>query len=192
MLAVPAWQRYLFVSTVCSSCQSVFVTNAMLTPLTDMDSSHERVFQFIGKDIVGQVGSLLVMSGLSSTVDSNPRRFVKTAHLLQQTGVGLLYLTPFYPHWFMSIGGVSNMMISVSFMCFGALNAKCIQKAAAEKNNAGQMYATLTIQQTLASSIGLGLGLTLKTWCPLPDEVYFALFGVGRIWSYNRGINSIL
>jgi len=189
---IPSWQRYLFVSTVCSSCQSVFVTNAMLTSLTDMDSSQTRVLQFVGKDIIGQLGSLLVMSGLSTTVDSKPRRFVRLAHVLQQGSMGFMYLAPLYPQWFLTIGGVSNMLASVSFMCFGALNAKCIQVAAAEKGNAGELYARLTIQQTLASTLGLGLGLGLKTVCPLPDEVYFVLFGLGRVWSYNKGLSTVL
>jgi hypothetical protein len=179
----------MFASTVLSSCQSVLSTEAMLTVLGSSEA--QRAMNYIGKDILGQLGGLLVMTGLSKTVDSNPQRVIKLAHVLQQTSMGMLLLSPLCPSYFLPIAGLANVCSNLSFMSFGGINAKCIQSVSTD-HNVGELYTKLAINQTLASTLGLTLGMGLTWGVDLPAEVLFSVLGIGRVVSYQKAVYKIL
>lgn len=179
----------LFASTVLSSCQSVLSTEAMLSALTVMQG--DQTWNYVGKDVLGQLGSLFVMMGLSKTVDRNPHRFIALSHGMQQASMALMLLSPMLPHYFLPLAGVANMCSGISFMGFGAVNAKCIQKLSFVENNVGELYTKLTIQQTLASTVGLTAGMFLAKHGFSSHEL-FVVLGVGRVASHYWAVSKLL
>ena len=186
----PAFQRFsrwMFVSTFMASCQNVLSTDAMLTLLSVM--SEQRTFNYIGKDVVGQLSSLAVMMGFTKHIDANPRHFMGQSLLLHQTSMTILLVSPTVPAYFLPLAGFGNMLSNVAFMGFGGINAKCIQ-ALATDNNVGELYSKLTITQTLASSLGLTAGVALST---LPaTEVWFTALGLGNMLCYYKAVTNVL
>lgn len=186
----PAFQRFsrwMFVSTCLASCQNVLSTDAMLTLLSVMNE--QRTLNYIGKDVVGQLSSLAVMMGFTKHIDANPRRFMGQSLLLHQTSMTILLVSPTVPAYFLPLAGFGNMLSNVAFMGFGSINAKCIQ-ALATDNNVGELYAKLTITQTLASSLGLTAGVALST---LPGtEVWFTALGLGNMFCYYKAVTNVL
>jgi hypothetical protein len=184
------FSKWMFVSTVFGSCQHVLSTDAMLTMLALMNE--ERTLNFIGKDIVGQLSSLAVMMGLTKHIDSDPRKFMFQSQFLYQTSMSLMLLAPACSTYFLPIAGLGNMLGNVAFMGFGGINAKCIQ-ALATDNNVGELYSKLTITQTLASSIGMSLGVALSTAPSVPgSELWFVALGVGNVFCYYKAVTNVI
>jgi len=151
-------------------------------------------FHYIGKDIAGQVGGLAVMHQMSKRADSDSIRFLKRSLWLQQTAVCLESTTPLLPvSCFIPIAGGANMLTCVAFTGIGATNAKVIQKLAVD-DNVGEVYAKLTMLNTLASSVGMGMGLVVSA--VLPDHgtrlCLLPVLGMLRCWAYTKAVDNLL
>ncbi len=182
---------WLAASTVLLSTQSVLSTQAMLQMLT-LGSTEAQVFNFVGRDVLGQLGGLAVMIGLTKRIDKNPHKFVWFAHAMQQSSMLLLLSTPHLPvQFFLPVSALSNVFMNVSFIGYGSLSAKCIQKFS-DGSNMGEMYSKLTIHQTLASTLGLSLGiLCTETSTALPNACFVAL-GIARVFCYQKAVTKVL
>jgi len=184
--------RWMAASTLLSSCQSVLVTEAMLHVLM-ADTAGYQVFNYVGRDVLGQLGSLCVMMGLTKHIDKHPKRFLLFSHTLQQCAVASVLLTPSLPsHWFLPVAAFSNVCLNVSFMGFGSISAKCINHFAREQNNVGELYSKLTVHGTLASSLGLSLGMLLSKSALVSPEAACVALGVARILSYQKAVSKLL
>ncbi len=188
------WKHFsgwLSASTLLSSCQSVLVTEAMLHALM-ADTTGYQVFNYVGRDVLGQLGGLCVMMGLTKQIDKHPQKFVLFSHALQQCSVACLLITPSIPgHWFLPMAAVANVCANGAFIGFGSINAKCIQTLSNGNNNVGELYSKLSVQQTLASTVGMSLGL-LFTKSTLPPEVFCAVLGFARIICYQKAVTKVL
>lgn len=183
-------------STLASSCQSVLSTEAMLTVLVD---SSAHTWNYVGRDVLGQLGGLMVMAGMTKNTDKNPVKSLWVSHGLQQASMALILCTPSLPaDLFLPVAAAANMCANVAFINYGSLNAKCIQKLSADKNNVGELYSKLTLQQTLASTIGLSVGMVLNECCtsaaivPLDARLLFLVLGCIRVHCCNRAVRSVL
>jgi hypothetical protein len=180
---------WLAASTLLSSCQSVLSTEAMLRVLLH-NTAETQIVNFVGRDVLGQLGSLVVMMGLAKHIDRRPQEFLMFSHLLQQTSMACVLLTPMLPSsWFLPVAAVGNVCANVSFIGFGSINAKCIQ--ALSKDNIGELYSKVTMHSTLASTVGLSLGMLL-TKSALSPEVSFAVLGVARVFTYHKAVKKVL
>ena len=179
-----------FVSTVCVSVQMTMSTHSMLDAV---GSSDDRTGNYIGKDILGQLGGLMYMSKMAEHVDREPSKFILFSGLVQQTSIILMSSTPlFEPHYFLPVAGLSNAMSNVSFTGYGAINAKCVQEMS--DNNIGEMYAKITVINTMASSIGMALGVVVCMY--IPDHAVrtslLPIIGACRIYSYNKAVEGLI
>ena len=177
-----------------SSCQSVLSTEAMLTVLLGTEA---HTWNYVGRDVLGQLGGLLVMSGLTKHTDRQPHQFIKVSHGLQQASMAILMCTPLVdPSWFLPVAAAANVCANISFIGFGSINAKCIQKLSGENNNVGELYAKLSVHQTLASTLGLSMGMLLNEHsCYFPEgapSFFFAALGVLRVVSYSKAVKNVL
>lgn len=183
---------WLAVSTVASSAQSVLSTEAMLTMLLGTES---HTWNYVGRDVLGQLGGLLVMSGLTKQTDKNPGRFLWMSHALQQASMALLLYTPeLSPSLFMPVAAIANICTNVSFIGYGSLNAKCIQKLSSGHSNVGELYSKLTVYQTLASTVGLSMGMMLNESVHTSLHTYplFFLLGLVRVYCCNQAVKKVL
>jgi len=181
-----------FVSTIFVSAETALTTHSMLNAINN-DSEFIRTFNYIGKDIIGQIGGLTYMAKMGQKADDNPKKFLLYSNILQQSAYMSISITPLLSNYFLPIAGLSNILSNISYTGFGAINAKCIQKLAID-NNVGEIYAKISVINTLGSSIGLLIGLCITTL--MPNQILrlsiIPLFALARVLSYNKAINDII
>lgn len=191
----PKYSEYLawsFISNLIVSAESAISTHSMLAVL-GVQSEAYRTFNYVGKDIIGQLGALGYISKMSSKADEEPYKFLQYSHIVQQLSYGSMFCTPLVPDLFLPIAGCSNILTNISFAGFGAVNAICIQKLATN-NNIGELYAKLSIINMIGSSIGLAVGVAITMF--VPDHTtrlcLTPVLAAGRIYSLNRAVRTVL
>lgn len=89
--------RYVFyngLSVYLSSMEFVISTHTMLNVVTTESTNTMNVsMNMIGKDIFGQIGSLMVINKISKHSDKNPDTFLKYSVALEQSSLLLESLT---------------------------------------------------------------------------------------------------
>lgn len=187
------YMKWSFVSNVLVSIQTAMSTHSMLNVVSDPEGEAYRTINYIGKDVIGQVSALVYMSHMSDKSDSKPMHFLVYSNLIQQTSFIMLSVTPLMSHsLFLPLAGVSNLMSNVSFTGYGAINAKCIQSMS--NNNTGEIYSKITTLNTLASSIGLGIGIGVCLFLP-EHEIRIGLLpiiGMARVYTYNKAVEDLI
>ena len=185
--------KWSFISNVLVSIESAMATNNMLSAIGSEHSSDYRTINYIGKDIIGQIGGVLYMAKMSEQADRCPKKFLVYSNIIQQSSYILMASTSmFSPSFFLPIAGVANIFSNISFTGYGAINAKCIQEMS--RNNMGEMYAKITTINTAASSIGLLLGVGICTLIP-DDNIRLCVMpfiGIARVYSYNKAIEDLI
>jgi hypothetical protein len=180
-------------SNIITSVEAAISTDSMLQVIGECSESY-RTMNYIGKDIIGQVGGLAYMAKLGKTADKNPKSFLLYSNMMQQLSFISITVTPLLSsNLFLPVAGMSNVMQNICFTGFGAINAKCIQTLAID-NNIGEIYAKITIINTIGSSIGLIIGLGITSI--VPDHSVrlglVPLFGLLRVHTFNRAIRDIV
>lgn len=180
-----------FTSNILASAQQVLVTHNMLLGINACDSDNSRTLNYIGKDIIGQMGSLAYMAKMAKKADKNPSKFLNYSNVFQQTSYMVVYIIPLLGNdWFLPIAGAANIMSNISFAGFGAINAKCISTLA-EGDNVGEIYAKLAVINTLGSSLGMLLGLGMLSFVPEYKLVLIPVLGVLRIYTFNQAVKKL-
>lgn len=183
-----------FLSNVLVSAESVIATHNMLATI-DINSTTDsvRTFNYIGKDIIGQIGGLYYMSKIGDKTDKEPKTILLYSNCIQQISYTAVCMTPYFPNYFLPVAGMSNIFSNICFTGFGAVNAQCIQKLAID-NNIGEIYAKIGIICTTGSSIGLILGLSIIA--KIPDNSsqlsILPLIAASRIYTINKAVSSVL
>ena len=191
----PKYTQYVgwsFVSNVLVSMESAMSTHSMLNAIgTDVETI--RTVNYIGKDIIGQIGCLAYISKTGEKADKEPRQFLSYSNILQQVSYVSICATPMLPEYFLPVAGFSNILSNISFIGFGAINAKCIQKLA-NNENIGEIYAKVSIFNTIGSSVGLFIGLGIIT--AVPDHYtricFIPFIACGRILAFNRAVKGLI
>ena len=182
-----------FLSNVIVSVETVLSTHSLLSALSTNESEIVRTFNYVGKDIIGQIGSLWYLSKIGNNVDKNPKKLILYSNIIQQSSFLLNCLTPIFPESFILIAGVSNIISNISFTGFGAVNARSIQELAID-DNVGEIYAKISVVNTIGSSIGMVIGLCVSSMFPDHETrmILIPLFGLARIYTYNKCISGLL
>ena len=156
-----------FLSNIIVSLENAMASHSILSAI-DGTSEALRTANYIGKDVLGQMGGLIYLARISQRIDQSPRSFLLYSSIVQQTAFLAIYCTPLIPSsYFLPLAGGANILANVAFAGFGAVNAKCVQRLAID-NNTGEIYAKVSLANTMGSSLGLlgGLGLVIL----LPDH----------------------
>ena len=191
----PKYIQYVgwsFVSNVLVSMESAMATHSMLHAIgTNVETI--RTVNYIGKDIIGQIGCLAYISKSGKKADKEPRQFLFYSNILQQLSYVSICATPMLPEYFLPVAGLSNILSNISFIGFGAINAKCIQKLATDEN-IGEIYAKVSVFNTIGSSVGLFIGLGIIT--AVPDHYsrmcFIPIIACGRILAFNCAVNGLI
>ena len=179
-----------FVSNTFLSIETAISTHSMLHAVSGKNEISS--INYIGKDIIGQIGSLVYIVNHSDSIDNQTKKFLFQANILQQTSYFLMSMTPLYSSQFLLIAGTSNILSNMSFISYGAVNAKYITKLALD-NNIGEIYSKLTIINSLGSSLGLLMGLGITILIPSHEErlCLIPILGFLRIYSFNLALKNI-
>jgi len=193
----PSYGKYVgwsCFSNMVVSVESVLSTHSMLSVVGQASSELTLSVNYIGKDIIGQLGGLMYMNKMGQKADKDPNKFVNYSLGFQQSSVIMECLTPLLPmYMFIPIAGVANVGKNISATGMGAVNAKIIQKLA-QDNNVGEIYAKISVLNTLGSTVGMSIGLILAAFIPdhttrlclIPFLTYI------RIRSYYKAIDGLL
>jgi len=176
------------------SIEGVLSTHSMLSVIGHTNSELNFSLNYIGKDIIGQLGGLYYMNKMGQKADKDHIKFIKYSMIFQQTSIFMECGTPLLPvSFFIPVAGIANIGKNIAFTGIGAINAKIIGKLAKD-NNIGEIYAKISVLNTLASTIGMGVGLIIAA--RVPDH-YMRLsimpfFACIKIYSYNKAIQNII
>ena len=181
-------------SNMVISVESVLSTHSMLSVIGSTSNELAFSVNYVGKDIVGQIGGLWYMNRMGVKADREPVTFVKHSMILQQSAILLECATPLIPvAAFLPVAGFANISKNISFTGFGAVNAKII-KTLAEEDNIGEIYAKVSVLNTIGSSLGMGMGLAIAAYVP-DHEMRIGLipFLAGiRVYSYNKAVETLI
>jgi hypothetical protein len=191
----PKYAQYIkwsFISNIIVSAEFVLSTHSVLNSVS-INTDTIRTVNYIGKDIIGQVGSLLYLSQIGTKPDDNSKKFLLQSNLIQQTSLFIECLTPNFANYFIYISGGANIAANISFLGIGSVTAKCIQTLATD-NNTGEVYAKIGAINTISSSIGMALGLCIMSVLPSNEGVFLMIpvLGMLRIYTVGKAIDGIL
>lgn len=181
-------------SNIIVSIESVLSTHSMLSIVGQTSNELTLSVNYISKDIVGQLGGLWYINKIGKKVDNDSSNFIKNSLLFQQTAVFMECATPLLPiYLFIPFAGIANTGKNISFTGIGAINAKIIQKLA-QDDNIGEIYAKITVLNTVGSTLGMGIGLCIASY--IPDHstrlCLMPFLTVMRIYTYNKAVENIL
>lgn len=182
-----------FISNLIVSSESVLSTHSMLSAVSTDNTELVRTVNYVGKDIIGQIGGLFYMSKMGEKSDKNPKKFLLYSNIIQQSTYIANCITPILPNHFLYIAGSANVATNISFTGFGSINTRCIQILAID-NNIGEIYAKISVVNTIGSSLGMILGLYFTYLFPEHESRLFLIpiLGIGRIYTYKKAIEDII
>ena len=181
-------------SNVLISIESVLSTHSMLSVVGHASTELTLSVNYIGKDIIGQIGGLYFMDKMGKKSDKDPPKFIKLSMGIQQYAIFMECATPLLPMYtFIPIAGVANIGKNIAATGVGAINAKIIQTLAQE-DNVGEIYAKISVLNTLGSTIGMGIGLFIAA--KIPDHTtrlcLMPFITTMRIISYNNALKDLI
>jgi predicted membrane-bound spermidine synthase len=102
----PLYAQYVGWSCISNALISVETAVATHNMLDAMSSGSDtlRTVNYIGKDVIGQLGGLWFMSKMSYKADKYPKRFLLYSNLIQQMAYMGICATPLAPDYFLPIG----------------------------------------------------------------------------------------
>jgi hypothetical protein len=181
-------------SNTVMSIEGVLSTHSMLSVIGKTSNELTVSVNYIGKDIIGQIGGLFYINRIGKKADKNPISFIKHSMVLQQSAVLLECSTTLLPvDAFIPVAGIANISKNISSIGFGAVNAKIIQKLAID-DNVGEIYSKISMFNTIGSSLGMGIGLVIVSYLPeheLRIGIIPILAGI-RIYSYKKAIEGLV
>jgi hypothetical protein len=160
--------KWSFLSNIISSTEDSISTHCLLSTLGTVNNDIVVSYNYIGKNLIGQIGGLLFVSKFSNTIDKEQKKHFYTSIGLNQFSVYIDCFMPFFKfnsNIFLLLAGGSNIMKNISWIGYGAVNASIIQKLSID-NNISEIYSKISIVNTLASSIGMVCGLSIVYYIP--------------------------
>lgn len=184
--------KWSFISNTISSTQYVLSTHSMFTAIGKDNDQFNILYNYILKDVCGQLGSLYYINKTCNLTDKNPRKHIKNTLYLQQLSVYTECVTPYVPiSMFLPLAGTANITKNITGIGIGAVNAKIIQKLSID-NNVGEVYSRISILNTISASIGMSFGLFLVNIIGDFTILILPFLSCLRIWSYNKSIENII
>ena len=155
------------INSFSTSISSVIAMNSMLSSIMIKPSYTDIVATtYVGKDIIGQLGGLFYSLYTGKKADKQPEKYITNGIAMQQYS---LYLENFSvliknSDLILPYLGFSTILQNISFISIGAVNANNLQKLG--KENIGELYCKVASINTLASSIGMIVGISIVNFIP--------------------------
>lgn len=172
--------KWSAINNFTTSISSVISTNSMLHSINIPNPSYESIItlNYVGKDIIGQFGSLLYSWKKGKNSDVEPLKHIIYGGIFLQTSFCIENLTPLITNssYILPILGFSNIIKNISFISIGSVNIQNIQQIS-KGHNIGEIYSKIASINTIASTLGMVIGIviihfvpshTIRTLCILP------------------------
>jgi hypothetical protein len=143
-------QKYISlmgINSMINSCASVLSTNSMLSVVTETPSYSDIIsINYIGKDIVGQIGGLYYVLKTGKNADKKPYNYITKGIIFQQISYNLENFLPniINKNYFLPTLGFTSLLKNISFISIGAVNANNLQKLS-NKESIGELYSKVSI-----------------------------------------------
>ncbi|KAA0064767.1 protein root UVB sensitive 3 isoform X1 [Cucumis melo var. makuwa] len=126
-------------------------------------------FQWFLRDLTGMLGGILFTFYQGSNLDSNAKMWRLVADFMNDLGMLMDLVSPLFPSAFMLIVCLGSLSRSFTGVASGATRAALTQHFALQ-NNAADISAKEGSQETVATMIGMAIGMLLARitmGCPL-------------------------
>ncbi|ESR51170.1 protein root UVB sensitive 3 [Citrus sinensis] len=117
-------------------------------------------FQWFLRDLTGMLGGVLFTFYQGSNLDSNAKMWRLVADLMNDLGMLMDLLSPLFPSAFAFVVCLGSLSRSFTGVASGATRAALTQHFALQ-NNAADISAKEGSQETMATMIGMALGMLL-------------------------------
>ena len=162
-----SYVKWMSIHNFSSSVSSVISTNSMLGSVINTPSyTSVLAVNYVGKDIIGQLGSLVYAWKTGKGADREPLKYITKGGIILQTSFFVENCTPLISNniFIMPFLGFSSLLKNVSFISIGAVNAKNIQKLS--DGNIGEFYSKSASINTMSSTLGMIVGIGIIHMIP--------------------------
>lgn len=135
-------------------------------------------FQWFLRDLTGMLGGILFTLYQGSDLDSNAKMWRLVADLMNDLGMLMDLLSPLFPSAFIFVVCLGSLSRSFTGVASGATRAALTQHFALQ-NNAADISAKEGSQETVATMIGMALGMILaRITMGLPLAIWFSFLSL--------------
>lgn len=184
--------KWSFLTNFVSSIEYTLSLHSMLSVRSSFGADLTFSANFIGKDAIGQVGSLYYIYRKSKKYDTDTSKIGMTTVGIQEVSVFCESLTPLIGEpYFLPLTSLTGIGKNISMVGIGSINAKILKDISTD--NIGELYAKATICNTLSSSLGTAVGLGIIYLIP-DDTTRLAVFPpliAIRMWSFLKLLNLV-
>lgn len=183
-----------------SSATTVFATQSLLQAVgvgAKKSLPAAAGINWVLKDGLGRLGRLSVSTRFGTSFDSNLKRFRFSTSLVYAVAVGLEFLTPLAPRYFLLLASVANVGKSVGLATHISTQPSFV-KNFARQDNLSDLTAKAQAQQMVADNFGLAMAVSLSYACrndprarQLLPLLAFPLLATGDLCSIYRELKSI-
>lgn len=185
------YKYWNFISQVCSGVNFSLSTNSILISMDITNPITSGTAAFIYKDIIGQTSTLLYSHlPITKYIDKKPKKYSIYTCSLVQISCLCENLIVFYPNLFLPLSISGSILKNCGFTGLSGINIKCIYRLT--NNNEGEFYAKLNASNSVASSIGMGLGIMINQFYPTYTMIFFPIFSLIHVYSFNRCVKICL
>lgn len=141
-------------------------------------------FQWFLRDLTGMLGGILFTFYQGSNLDSNAKMWRLVADLMNDLGMLMDLLSPLFPSAFIFIVCLGSLSRSFTGVASGATRAALTQHFALQ-NNAADISAKEGSQETMATMIGMALGMLLaRITTENPLAIWFSFLSLTMFHMY--------
>ncbi|KAK6251932.1 hypothetical protein QUC31_013652 [Theobroma cacao] len=141
-------------------------------------------FQWFLRDLTGMLGGILFTFYQGSNLDSNAKMWRLAADLMNDLGMLMDLLSPLFPSAFVFIVCLGSLSRSFTGVASGATRAALTQHFALQ-NNAADISAKEGSQETMATMIGMALGmLVARITTENPLAIWFSFLSLTMFHMY--------
>ncbi len=160
-----------------TSSEYAVSTHCILSVLNNTESATESAIavNFLSKDMVGQVGGLLLLSQLKGFSSG---KIVASSCFFIQTGVVCDVMVTTLPEYMIPLTITSNILKNVSFTLISSVNIRILNHVV-PKESLGEAYIGYNSLSTVTSSVGMAIGLGLIEY-----GLWLPVVGVGGFMRY--------
>ena len=107
-------------SNIIISIESVLATHSMLSVIGQSSTELNISVNYIGKDIIGQLGGLYYMNKMGQKADIDSKKFINYSMCFQQCSIFMECMTPLLPiYTFIPVAGIANIGKNIAFTGIG-------------------------------------------------------------------------
>lgn len=149
-----------------SSVEYAISTHCLLNSISTVSTTTPIVTNFLTKDMVGQIGGLLLLSRLKTWPSHH---IVVSSCVLVQSALFCDVMVTVYPHYVIPLSITSTILKNVSYTLVSSVNIRVLNSVV-HKDQLGESYIGYSSLSTITSSLGMAIGLGFvhyELWLPV-------------------------